>query len=95
MSQFHRRPIVEVLGGGPGGEFAKQRRIRPLRVLGLPPFMAEVLQKIFDEHLHGSGGGVPASAKPEDWKVIFHTHHFASRNLSQPASCCTGNRRQR
>jgi len=53
MPQFDRFPIRQVLFGRPIGEFFQQRGVSFLGVLRLPAFMTQVLQKIFNERLHG------------------------------------------
>jgi len=54
MAQFDGAPVGEILGGGPGGEFAEQGSVGALGVLGLAALMAEVLEEVFDEGLHYS-----------------------------------------
>ena len=54
MAQLDGVPVGEVLGGGPGGEFAEQGGVGALGVLRLPALMAQVLEEVFDEGLHYS-----------------------------------------
>ena len=54
MLQLDRFPIRQILFCRPGGEFVQQRGVGFLGVLRLPAFVAQVLQKIFNERLHGS-----------------------------------------
>ena len=53
VRQFNRFPIGQILLLRPGDETVEQRRVGFLRVLRLPAFMPQVLQKIFDQILHG------------------------------------------
>jgi len=53
MLQLDLLPVVQSLLAGPGDKFAEQRRVGFLRVLRLSAFVPQVLQKIFDEILHG------------------------------------------
>ena len=54
MPQFHRLPIGKPCFPGPGHKLAQQRGVRPLRVLRLAAFVAQVLEKIFDQGLHSA-----------------------------------------
>jgi hypothetical protein len=57
MLQLDRFPIRQVLLGRPRSKFVQQRGVSFLGVLRLPALMAQVLQKIFDQILHGSKCG--------------------------------------
>ena len=52
MLQFDLLPIRQSLFACPRDELSEQCGIGFLRVLRLPAFMTQILQKIFDESLH-------------------------------------------
>jgi hypothetical protein len=52
MFQLNLFPIVEILLRRPGDESAEGGGVRFRRVIRLPAFMAQELEKIFDEILH-------------------------------------------
>src|SRR2546430_640293 len=54
MAQLNRSPGLQSLLSRPGHELIQQRRVSPLRVFRLAAFMAQVLEKIFNEALHRS-----------------------------------------
>ena len=54
MFQLDRWPVREILFRRPRGEFAEQRGVSFRRVVRLPALVARVLQKIFDERVHGA-----------------------------------------
>jgi len=54
MAQLDSIPIIQALFTRPGDKLLEERGIGTLRVLRLPSFVPEVLQKIFDESFHGS-----------------------------------------
>src|SRR4029077_15229704 len=47
-------PILEPLLLGPNNEFIQQRGVGALGVLGLAAFVAEMLEEVFNERVHGS-----------------------------------------
>jgi hypothetical protein len=53
MFQLDRLPVRKILLRRPRGEFAQQRGVGFRRVVGLPALVAQVLEKVFDERLHG------------------------------------------
>jgi hypothetical protein len=52
MPQFDRLPIFDPLLVRPGDKLFEQSRVGALRMLRLPAFMTQVLEKIFDKRLH-------------------------------------------
>jgi hypothetical protein len=52
MPQFDGFPVGELLRLRPRNKFFQQSRVGFLRVLGLPAFVPQELQKIFNERLH-------------------------------------------
>jgi len=52
VPELNRVPVGQVLLGGPRDEFVEQRCVGFLCMLGLPAFVPQVLEEIFDERLH-------------------------------------------
>ena len=54
VRELDRFPVRQALLLGPGDELAQQRGVGPLGVLGLPAFVAEVLEEVLDQLIHAS-----------------------------------------
>ena len=52
MPQLDRFPIRQFFLFSPDDELIQQRRISPLRVLGLAALMTQVLEEILNERVH-------------------------------------------
>src|ERR1043166_1548793 len=66
---------------GPGDEPGQQGGVGPLRVFGLAAFVAEGLEEVFDERLHGYPGGQAMGRPPRIWQCRWGTASPASGPL--------------
>ena len=89
MFQLDRLPVRKILFRRPSGEFAEQRRVGFRRVIRLPALVAQVLQKIFDQNVHGARSKEKEASQPGVRRLLNELINPCVKALTSMAKACS------